>query len=342
MPQHAQPGCRSWQGDKRVLRTDESGRLQSLRKYNILDTAHEDKFEDIISLVQSTFSVPVAAISLIDATRQWFKAAAGLHISQTPRASAICSYTIQGNTPFAVRDLAQDRRFGNNPLVTGPPGMRSYLGVPLTMADGYNIGALCILGTEPRHFSEDEIGLLQSFARITVRQIELRLAASRDDLTGALARGIFMEKLQLQLEAYQHASKPSCLALIDVDYFKQVNDLHGHSFGDQVLQRIVATINNAIRPEDLLGRLGGEEFGLLITTAGTHTARAISDRIRGLIAGLRFEGKPDLTITISMGLCGAHDGLGSAEDWFRRADIALYKAKSSGRNTLITANIAAV
>ena len=128
---------------------DEAGRLAALHRYEVLDTDPEREFEDLIRLVRGIFGVPMAAISLVAEERQWFKAAVGFDTAGSPRANAFCHFTIQGTDPFAVEDATANPLVARNPLVTGDPGIRCYLGVPLTTPEGYNVGALCVIGGLP-------------------------------------------------------------------------------------------------------------------------------------------------------------------------------------------------
>ena len=121
---------------------DEAGRLLALRRYGVLDTAREKNFDVITSLVREVLGVPICAISLIDESRQWFKAIVGLNADGTAREFAFCDHTIRSPGCFVVEDAGADPRFAANPLVTGYPKIRSYAGAPLLTPDGYNGGAL--------------------------------------------------------------------------------------------------------------------------------------------------------------------------------------------------------
>lgn len=131
---------------------DEPGRLMALRRYAILDTSPEEPFDKLTQLVRDVLGVPIAAVSLIDAERQWFKSITGLTACETSRDISFCSHAIQRQEPMMIPDATLDPRFAGNPLVTGEPGIRSYLGIPLTTPDGYNLGALCAIDLQPRSF----------------------------------------------------------------------------------------------------------------------------------------------------------------------------------------------
>lgn len=169
---------------QKIRLDDEAGRLAALRRYEILDTGREPEFDDIVDLVRAVFGVPFAAVNLIDQDRQWMKAASGGDAFLCDRDDAFCSHTIRGMAPLAVPDAAADPRFAENRFVTGDAHIRAYLGAPLMSPDGYNIGALCLTDVVPRDFTPAEADLLKGFARVVMSQMELRLAARVDALTG--------------------------------------------------------------------------------------------------------------------------------------------------------------
>ena len=133
---------------------DEAGRIAALHRANILDTAPEESFEKITSLIRTVLGVPIAVVSLVDTDRQWFKSAQGCDSRETPRSISFCTHTIQQRAPFIIEDAWADPRFAGSPLVTGEPRVRAYAGVPLRSAEGYNLGALCAIDTAPRSFKK--------------------------------------------------------------------------------------------------------------------------------------------------------------------------------------------
>ncbi|WFE74833.1 sensor domain-containing diguanylate cyclase [Roseinatronobacter sp. S2] len=314
---------------------DEHGRLAALKRYQILDTAPEVEFEDIISLVKTVLNAPIAAISLIDSDRQWFKAISGVDVTETPRSIAFCDHTIRDDRPLKVADATRDSRFSGNPMVTGAPGVRYYLGVPLRSPDGYNIGSLCILGHTPRDFSEGEIKVLQSFASLIVSQMELRLVSRHDTLTGTLTRSAFDARLRSEFEARDKT--PKALLLLDIDHFKSINDTFGHATGDTALRAVGAILKKNLRESDLIGRYGGEEFLVLLRNVTPDVALAQSERLRRSVSQLKLPELGGRRLTISIGLASYTESVTSIEDWLRRADKSLYDAKHAGRNQVVAA-----
>jgi GAF domain-containing protein len=171
----------------------EAARLEALRQYRILDTAPEQAYDDITSLAAFICGTPIALISLVDADRQWFKSRVGLDALETSRDASFCAHTILGDHILVVKDAHQDDRFRENPLVTGPPHIRFYAGVPLRTPDHAQIGSLCVIGHEPGELSEVQSRTLEALGRQVVLQLELRRIST--DLASALEKIDLMEQL---------------------------------------------------------------------------------------------------------------------------------------------------
>lgn len=314
---------------------DEAGRLRALRRYDALDTAPEAGFNELVALVRRIFGTRIAAISLIDENRQWFKAIEGLDTTETPRSIAFCDHTLRGAGAMAVPDAQLDPRFVENPLVTDAPGLRCYLGVPLTTPDGYNVGTICTLDTDPRPFTPEECALLEGIGRLAVSMLEMRQAVRLDALTGAKSRRGFEQLLEVAL-LDRAMTGPHTLVMLDIDYFKAVNDDFGHLTGDLVLRRVAETIAAHARPEDVLGRLGGEEFGLLLRGLPQAAATRVAERVRSAVSALSLPELRGRRVTVSLGLAELQAGW-KIDDWISRADNALYVAKRAGRNRIAPA-----
>ncbi|WP_327194236.1 GAF domain-containing protein [Novosphingobium album (ex Hu et al. 2023)] len=205
-----------------IAESDESARLAAVHKLEVLDTEPEEPFENVVSLVRTVLRVPIAIVTLVDADRQWFKARRGLDAVETARDISFCTHAIEQSEPYLVQDAAVHPLFAQNPLVTGHPGIRSYAGIPLQTAEGYNVGTLCAIDLEPRTFSDAEVAILSNFARIVVKELELRRIAQRDQLTGILTRRGFIEMAEQEIARFRRYGRPCSLLLIDVDHFKQV------------------------------------------------------------------------------------------------------------------------
>jgi diguanylate cyclase (GGDEF)-like protein len=155
----------------------------------------------------------------------------------------------------------------------------------------------------------------------------LHKASTTDALTGALNRGAFQEHLDEALAAPDR--QPLVLALLDLDHFKLVNDRHGHPAGDRALRRFCEIVQAEARLDDVLGRLGGEEFGLLLAGTDLEGAHSFADRLRATVA--RETAAGEVGLTVSIGLCESGPET-TSEELLRSADVALYSAKGAGRN----------
>lgn len=154
-------------------RPDELQRLALLRSYEILDTSPDPSFDRIARLAADLLSAPVSAISLVDEERQWFKARCGLSASETPREIALCAHTILSDEPLVVPDATADPRFRQNPLVTGEPHIRTYVGIPLLAVGGLPLGTLCVIYQDVRDVSAEQVSLLRQLAGLAADMLEM-------------------------------------------------------------------------------------------------------------------------------------------------------------------------
>ena len=313
---------------------DDDARIAALRRLDVLDTAIEEPFEKIVTLVRTVLAVPMATVTLVDRDRQWFKAQRGLDCKETPRSISFCTHAIKQREPLIIEDAHLDPRFAASPLVIGPPHVRSYAGIPLRTPEGYNVGALCAMDTRTRQFSPADIAILTNFANIVCDELELRMIAQVDHLTGALTRRGFVEQAEREIDRSRRYGRPSSLVMLDVDHFKSVNDTYGHGTGDQVLHQIANLAESALRTSDVFGRLGGEEFAMLLPETSGEEAVLVAERLRQSIADhpMHLPNGGTLHVTASFGVAALNPAFASFAAWLDSADTVLYTAKSGGRN----------
>lgn len=316
---------------------EEEARLAALDRYEILDTEPEEAFDRITRLTKTVLQMPIVIVSLADKDRQWYKSSQGVEGTEYPRHdSSFCRHAIKQTEPFIVSDTLEDPRFAENPRVVGAPKVRFYAGVPLRSRDGYNIGTLCSMDTKVRQLSSDQVEILRDLARLVVDELELRLLATTDSLTGAMSRRAFLAEARRDVaRAERERDELSCI-LIDLDHFKSINDTYGHGVGDLVLQRVVAKVKSELRPSDYIGRLGGEEFAVMLPGASQDLALDVAERIRSAVAAMAIQvSAGEIGVTVSVGLATRTPAEKSIELLLENADAALYEAKSGGRNRTV-------
>jgi len=249
---------------------DEVHRLADLHALAVLDTPSEERFDRLTRIARILFDVPVALVSLIDAERQWIKSEQGLGVRETSRETSFCAHAILSDQVMLVPDAALDERFHDNPLVTGEPYVRFYVGRPLKVAGRSKVGTLCLMDSRPREFSEREILLLEDLAIMAEQELTAVSLATTDRLTGLMNRQGFELLAAQSLRVCHRMKRPASLLFCDMERFKQINDQFGHEEGDRALQRFAHVLLTSFRGSDLIARLGGDEFVVLLidTPAG--------------------------------------------------------------------------
>lgn len=308
---------------------NEAERLRVLDQYEILDTPHEEPFERIAALARLIFDTPMVLISLVDDRRQWFKTNIGLDVRETPREQAFCNETIRSDDVLVISNAELDIRTSTNPLVTGKPHIRFYAGAPLVTPEKARLGSLCLADRQPRSFDEREKAILQSLAGLVMKEMELRRQTDHDWLTGATSRSAFHTTVQQLVD--RQALQSIGLISFDIDHFKQINDRFGHLVGDRVLVNVVDVCRAALRDGDVISRLGGEEFAVLLPGATADSTLAVAERLRQAVEASRCT-EIDGTVTASFGVTMLEPSDRGLDDALRRADQALYRSKAAGRN----------
>ncbi len=163
---------------------------------------------------------------------------------------------------------------------------------------------------------------------------KLQELAHYDPLTGVSNRRHFEQQGLLEVARARRHDAPLCLLMMDIDHFKRINDTHGHAVGDQVLQVLAESVQAELRENDLLARLGGEEFAVLLPNTTMIDARAVADRVRVVLANAKVtaESGAVITFTASMGLAKLDEASGDLKSLLEVADKCLYRAKENGRN----------
>jgi diguanylate cyclase (GGDEF)-like protein len=343
----------------RIPRPDnEAERLAALAGYGLKDSGNDADFTLLAEVAAELCGAPYAFISLVDADRVWSKAHVGTPGPfDSPRDANFCAWTILQDKDLHIPDVKLDPRTAGMPSDPGVPAFRMYSGANLITSDGMRIGTLCVLDTKVRTLSAHQRNLLMRLARQVMALMELRqrdrelalaLAAmqrlaSEDGLTGLMNRRALLEALQREVERCKRRGSALSVVMMDLDHFKDVNDRHGHAMGDAVLRGVSTTLRSGIRAVDIAGRYGGEEMCLVLPDTDAAGAATVAESLRAAIAAQPYEdGQQSVNVTASFGVASfAKDGYDNVDKLLRAADEALYRAKTTGRNRVVSASVAA-
>jgi len=333
---------------------DEEKRLEFLKKLQILETPIEERFERITRIVCQALDVPIAAISLIDCDRQWFKSIQGLDITETSRKVSFCAHTILQDEPLVIPDALKDERFSDNPLVTSDPKIRFYAGCPLILGDTYKIGSLCAIDQAPREMTDDQIMLLSDLTAMVQSELnnialteahhslvndlkEAERAALIDPLTRLWNRAGGQNLLKREWDYAIRRGTPLSVAMVDIDHFKQINDSFGHCIGDQVLQKVSEVLLGSLRTFDVVSRWGGDECLIILPGCEKQDLFQALERLMSAVQNLKM--KTDigaLTTTVSIGASTIYPKFDvDIASFIKAVDMAMYEAKEQGRNQFI-------
>jgi diguanylate cyclase (GGDEF)-like protein len=321
-------------------------RLAAVQKLRLLGTPAEERFDRITRLAQRVFDVPMACLDIVGEKLAWLKSVQGFDAIEGLRKDSYCHHTVLDNNICVIRDARMDPRVHDSAFAET---WVFYAGVPLQF-DGERIGVLCIGDFKPREFDAGGLDALCDLAELAERELQIAalsesqisLALNNDELemksridvvTHLWNQGAIVEIVAAEATRAATGSSMAVL-MIDIDYFKNLNDTFGHLAGDEVLRVIAARLRAAVRPQDAVGRYGGEEFLVVLPEVEIKEAAEAAERIRGAISAKPVQfGDHRIQITCSIG-CTAYcqaisDGV---KPLIERADRGLYRAKLSGRN----------
>ncbi|MGO4820733.1 MULTISPECIES: PAS domain S-box protein [unclassified Flavobacterium] len=189
--------------------SNELDRIKALNGYSIMDSLPEKEYDSITQLASYICKTPIALVSLLDENRQWFKSTVGLSAKETPREISFCQYAIMGDVLYEVNNALEDAKFADNPLVAGGPKIRFYAGSPLKDKEGFNLGTLCVIDTEPRVLTEDQKSALELLGQQVVSLLDLR----KNNNQLLIAQKEFQNFVELSKDLV-------CIANVDGRFFK--------------------------------------------------------------------------------------------------------------------------
>lgn len=281
----------------------------------------------------ASFSVPLAH------GIQRFIATYGFEVRDSDASQSICAQAMNVGELVCVPDLTRDERFARHHRVEGDMLLRSLLAVPVYSPDRCIVGVLACAGTAPRQYDKGQIQDIRDHATFIEQTLVLRAAAVRDSLTGLYNRRFFTEQVDREWRRANRSLLPVSYALLDIDYFKTVNDVLGHNRGDEILKEIAGVLSRSLRRAgDTVARYGGEEFAMILPTTPEEAAAGRLRQILDSVEALRIpHPHPEReVITLSAGIsCAQNMEQAAGVDpglLLEQADVALYAAKKSGRN----------
>ncbi|HEX8612109.1 MAG TPA: sensor domain-containing phosphodiesterase [Telluria sp.] len=248
---------------------NESDRLLALRKLNLLDSAPTEAFDRITRMAARVFGLPIAAVSLTDSDRQWFKSRVGVAHTAIPRIKAPCASVTESGAMLVINDLHEDAFFRDSPLAHS--GVRFYAGAPLVTSDGFNLGAMCVLGLEPRTISSTERDALTDLAAMVMAQIELQHTLGRvDPLSGMPNRKQFIEDYA-DLQMDRPHGEQRVAVLVNMANQEQLNNaarVMGASYFDDLMNEAILSYRAVMGDEHKVYQLAATQF-ITIAPPGT-------------------------------------------------------------------------
>jgi EAL domain-containing protein (putative c-di-GMP-specific phosphodiesterase class I)/GGDEF domain-containing protein len=310
--------------------THEDARLDALYQLNLLDTPPTEAFDRITRMAAQLFNLPISAVSLTDRDRQWFKSRVGVEHTSIPREQAPCGAIADANEFLVIPDLLDNPCYANSTLAE--TGVRFYAGAPLTTRDGFSLGALCVLGTEPRTITADEQAALTDLAGIVMSQIELQHAFGRiDPVSGLPSRTQFLDDVNDL--ARDHPGQERLAVLVDLARNSEVDHgmrVMGPTYIDDMVREGARLLRGALSAKQTAYHVAGTQFAFL-APEGSDKVGFVSE-LRPIIQRLGEQSSGRFVMTIAVGVAPFILRANSAADALRSAYGAAQDARAAGRS----------
>ena len=252
------------------LRADEARRLVAVEDLGVLDTPPTPHLDRLAQLASESCATPMALVSLVDAHRQWFKAACGCDFVEFPRGQGFCPSAVLRDDVLVVPDATRDPRFQHDPLVVGGPRLRFYAGVPLHGRDGSRVGALCVLDVEPRELARAQLDTLVDIARQVERELtDHRGTHAAAYYRGPFARDLLEERMRAALKMCRRFRVDTALVILEPKMPEPLSDLSSLS----------ELVEGNVRGADPVGDLGPGRIGALLLGCNGEGAMGMCQRL---------------------------------------------------------------
>lgn len=303
----------------------EAARLDALYRLKLLDTPTSENFDRITRMASQIFNLPIAAVSLTDKDRQWFKSRVGVDHDVIPRHNTPCAQVAETNELVVIEDFSTHPIYADSALAQA--GMRFYAGVPLVTSDGYGLGALCVLGTEPRVAAREELAALTDLAAMVMSQIELRHAFGRiDPISGLPSRAQFREDLiDLARDRPGEARIAVVVDLARDDQIAKIVGAMGPARLDELIREASHAIQGGLGSERTAYHVGTTQFAFL--SPPDVTAEAYVPVLEKAFDMIRADSSVRFVTSVAIGLRPFRLGEVSAEDVLRGASSAAQDAR---------------
>lgn len=320
--------------------------MAAVQKLRLLGTPAEERFDKITRLAQRMFSVPMVCLDVVGEKLAWLKSIQGFDGVEGLRKDSYCHHTVLDDSPCVISDARKDPRVHDSAFADT---WVFYVGVPLHF-DGERIGVLCIGDDKPRELDAEALDALRDLASLAERELqiaalsesqielaqlseELDMKSRIDVLTRLWNRNAIVEIAAAE-RARAKAGAPMGILAIDIDHLRNINDTAGHLAGDEVLRVVTARLRAAVRPQDAIGRYGGEEFLVVLPGADVGEAGAAAERIYQAVTRKPVQfGEQSIPVTCTIGVTAYCRGFADdVKPLLERAERALYRAKVAGGN----------
>lgn len=251
--------------------------------------------------------------------------------------------TLEIEQPIYVPDISVSSEFQ---FFNGEPKTGSFIVVPVLLRKNHPIGVLSLHRNETNGFSKEERYFFKKIALEIAKVLNKSLLYQHtkelsitDDLTGLYNRRYFNQRFEREVQRAKRYRRPLSIMMVDIDYFKNYNDINGHLLGDDVLKKVAYLIESNLRKADIVARYGGEEFVILLPEIDKSHADQVAEKLRRTVELRHFpkeQYQPNKNLTISLGLATLPDDSTNARELIEFADRALYRAKDEGRNRVVS------